>query len=72
MGGSSIGTLFAIQSLGSATGPVTSGFLADHFGLMAVFYFLACTIVVANLFVFLTPIGIQHRYATSGEQRSSD
>jgi FSR family fosmidomycin resistance protein-like MFS transporter len=63
MGGSSIGVLFAIQSLGSATGPVTSGFLADHFGLMAVFYFLAGTIVVANLFVFFTPAGAQHRFA---------
>jgi FSR family fosmidomycin resistance protein-like MFS transporter len=62
MGGSSIGVLFAIQSIGSAAGPITSGLLADRFGLMAVFYFLAGTIVVANLFIFFTPTGVVHRF----------
>jgi MFS family permease len=62
MGGSSIGMLFAIQAIGSATGPFISGLLADRYGLMAVFYFLAVTIVVANMFIFFTPTGEQHRY----------
>jgi MFS family permease len=63
MGGSSIGMLFAIQAIGSASGPFLGGIIADHYGLMAVFYFLACTIVFANLFIFVTPVGIEHRFA---------
>ncbi len=55
MGGTSIGIMFGLQAVGSAIGPLLSGLLADRYGLMAVFYFLAATIVVANLFVFFTP-----------------
>ena len=62
MGGSAIGLLFAIQALGSASGPFLSGLLADRYGLMAVFYFLAGTIVVANMFIFFTPAGVVHRF----------
>jgi hypothetical protein len=29
--------------------------VADHHGLLATFYFLAVTIVIANLFVVFTP-----------------
>jgi MFS family permease len=54
-GGTSIGILFGSQALGAAIGPVTGGVLADHYGLSIVFYFLAGTIVIANLFVFFTP-----------------
>lgn len=63
MGGSSIGMLFAIQAVGSASGPFLGGLIADRYGLWAVFYFLACTIVFANLFIFVTPVGVQHRFA---------
>jgi MFS family permease len=66
MGGSSIGVLFAIQAIGSASGPIISGMLADRYGLMAVFYFLAFTIIVANMFIFFTPLGTQHRFSNSG------
>ena len=31
------------------------GVLADHYGVIATFYFLAATIVVANMFIFFTP-----------------
>ena len=55
MGGTSIGVLFATQSLGSAIGPLIGGMIADRFGLISAFYFLAFTIVVANLFIFLMP-----------------
>ena len=55
MGGTSIGVLFATQAAGSAVGPLAGGLLADRFGLLSTFYFLALTIVVANLFVFLMP-----------------
>jgi MFS family permease len=58
MGGSTIGTLFAIQAVGAACGPFLGGVIADHFGLMSVFYFLACTIIVANLFIFVAPAGV--------------
>ena len=55
MGGTSIGVLFATQALGSAIGPLIAGFLADRYGLFSTFYFLAITIVIANLFIFFMP-----------------
>jgi len=55
MGGSSIGVLFGAQAVGAAVGPLLAGVVADRHGLPATFYFLAATIVVANLFVFWTP-----------------
>jgi sugar phosphate permease len=55
MGGSSIGLLFAIQSLGSSIGPLVCGAIADRHGLLATFYFLVATIIVANVFIFFTP-----------------
>ena len=51
MGGSSIGILFGAQAVGAALGPMLGGMIADRYGLLATFYFLAATIVVANLFV---------------------
>jgi predicted MFS family arabinose efflux permease len=66
MGGSSMGLLFAIQAVGSASGPFIGGLIADAYGIMMVFYFLAATIVVANLFIFVTPIPTQ-RFAPSSE-----
>ncbi len=55
MGGTSIGLLFGLQAVGSSIGPVVGGSLADHFGLMSTFTFLAFTIVFANLFIFFVP-----------------
>src|SRR2546430_4888561 len=55
MGGSSIGLLFGAQAVGGALGPLFGGMVADHYGLLATFYFLAATLVVANLLVFWTP-----------------
>jgi FSR family fosmidomycin resistance protein-like MFS transporter len=55
MGGSAIGFLFATQAIGGAFGPPISGILADQYGIGSVFYFLAATIIIANLFVFFTP-----------------
>jgi len=56
MGGSSIGVLFAIQSLGSSLGPLVCGLIADRYGLPATFYFLVGTIIVANMLIFFTPV----------------
>lgn len=55
VGGTAIGILFATQAAGSALGPMIGGLLADRYGLDAEFYFLAATIVCANLFVLGTP-----------------
>ena len=55
MGGSSIGILFGAQSLGSAVSPLVGGLIADRYGLGATFYFLAGTIVCANLLIMLMP-----------------
>jgi MFS family permease len=51
MAGSSIGVLFGAQAVGAAIGPLLGGLVADRYGLLATFYFLALTIVIANLFV---------------------
>jgi MFS family permease len=59
MGGTSIGVLFAMQSVGAAIGPLIGGLLADRYGLPATFWFLAATIVVANVFILWMP----HRLA---------
>jgi MFS family permease len=61
MGGSAIGLLFASQAFGQAVGPVSAGIVADHYGLMGAFYFLAITIVIANFLVFVTPAGLMKR-----------
>lgn len=55
MGGTAIGVLFGVQAIGGAVGPMIGGFLADRYGLLTVFYFLAFTIVIANLFIFFLP-----------------
>ena len=57
MGGSSIGILFGAQSLGASVAPLIGGVIADRWGLSATFYFLAGTIVCANLFIALMPRG---------------
>ena len=55
LGGSSIGILFGAQAIGAAVGPLVAGMVADRQGLIATFYFLAATIVIANLFIVFTP-----------------
>ena len=55
MGGTSIGILFGAQALGSSVAPLVAGLIADRYGLLAVFWFLAGTIIVANLFIFWMP-----------------
>jgi len=55
MGGSAIGLLFGIQAIGGAIGPFVCGILADQYGLLAAFYFMAITIIIANVFVFFIP-----------------
>jgi FSR family fosmidomycin resistance protein-like MFS transporter len=53
--GTSIGIMFGMQAAGAAIGPVVAGVIADQYGLMSVFYFLAVTIVFANVFMLFIP-----------------
>jgi MFS transporter, FSR family, fosmidomycin resistance protein len=55
LGGTSIGILFGTQAVGSAIGPLIGGLIADRYGITATFYYLAATIVIANLFILITP-----------------
>jgi MFS transporter, FSR family, fosmidomycin resistance protein len=55
MGGSAIGVLFGAQALGASVAPLVGGLIADRWGLSATFYFLAATIVCANLFILAMP-----------------
>ncbi|MDB5746663.1 MAG: sauU [Massilia sp.] len=69
MGGTSIGVLFGMQAVGSSIGPLVGGMLADRYGIMSTFWFLAGVIVVANLFIFLIPVS-EARAAPSGVRPS--
>lgn len=60
MAGTSIGVLFGVQSLGSSFAPLIGGMIADKFGLFSAFYFVAFTIIIANLFIFLMPNDTKH------------
>ncbi len=55
MGGTAIGVMFGVQSVGAAIAPGLGGLIADAYGLIMAFYFMAVTIIIANVFVFLTP-----------------
>ena len=55
MGGTAVGLLFGTQALGAGISPVISGTIADAHGIFAAFYFLAGTIVVANMFILFMP-----------------
>src|SRR5215831_15325119 len=55
MGGTSIGILFGAQALGASIAPLLGGMVADRYGLTMTFWFLAGTIVFANLFILAMP-----------------
>ena len=48
-------TAAAAQSLGASVAPLLGGMIADRYGLTKTFWFLAFTIVVANLFILAMP-----------------
>ena len=58
MGGTSIGLMFGMQSGGQAIAPILGGIVADHYGLMATFYLLAATIIIANVLVAFVPASV--------------
>lgn len=53
--GTTVGTLFTTQALFSTIMPLVGGALADRYGLLSVFYFIAGAVLVANLAVFAVP-----------------
>jgi len=55
VGGTTVSTLFGIQALFAAFSPAICGLIADHFGILYSFYFLASTIFAANFLVYLIP-----------------
>lgn len=55
LGASATSLLFATQAALSVIMPLAGGIIADHFGLPAVFYFIAAIMLCANCIVFLLP-----------------
>jgi MFS family permease len=55
MSGTTVSGLFGIQSLFSGFAPAVCGLIADRFGILYSFYFLASTIFAANFLVYLIP-----------------
>ncbi|MBI1778929.1 MAG: MFS transporter [Proteobacteria bacterium] len=47
--------MFGTQSVLSALMPVVGGMIADAYGLVVVFYFLAATVLIANALAFFVP-----------------
>ena len=65
LGGTSIGILFATQSLLGGVAPVLGGAIADAYGLQASFYFIAATVLAANLLVLAVRDDARHRPSPS-------
>jgi MFS family permease len=63
--GMTVSALFGIQSLFAGFSPAVCGFIADRFGILCSFYFLAFTIFAANLLVYLIPTSVPRREVVS-------
>ena len=55
LGGTGTSLMFGTQSAMATLSPILGGLIADRWGLVAVFYMLAATVMVANVFVLLMP-----------------
>jgi MFS family permease len=55
LGGTTISAFSGAQAIFSSFSPVICGFIADRWGILAAFYFLAATILVANMVVLTIP-----------------
>jgi len=47
--------MFGMQSGAQAVAPILGGIVADQYGLLAAFYLLAATIIIANIMVVWIP-----------------
>ncbi|MBE0616012.1 MAG: MFS transporter [Burkholderiales bacterium] len=68
MAGSATSVLFGAQSLLSGAAPLAGGMIADTWGLAAVFYALAGTMLVANVMVYLLPRHDQGHFHHVGDR----
>jgi MFS family permease len=70
LAGSSVGLQFAVGAIGSAVAPTVCGIIADTYDIFAAFYFLAGSIIVANMMIFFLPdvAAAQHKSATAAPQ----
>jgi sugar phosphate permease len=57
LAGASVGLQFGITAMGSSISPAVFGMIADAFDIYTAFYFLAGTIIFANLLVLPMPSG---------------
>jgi sugar phosphate permease len=57
LAGSGVGLQFGIQHIGASIAPALFGMIADAYDLYTAFYFLAGTILFANLLIFFMPNG---------------
>ena len=55
LAGSGVGMQFGIQAIGAAVAPAVFGIIADAHDLYTAFYFLAATIVFANVLILFVP-----------------
>ncbi len=55
LAGTGVGLQFTITAIGASIAPATFGIIADTWNVYAAFYFLAGTIILANLLVILIP-----------------
>ena len=55
LAGTGVGLQFTILSIGGSIGPALFGLIADTWNVYMAFYFLAGTIIAANLLVFFVP-----------------
>jgi MFS family permease len=55
LGGTTVSVFSGSQSLFSSMSPVLCGFIADRWGILSAFYFLAGTIMLANFIVLAIP-----------------
>jgi sugar phosphate permease len=66
LAGSAVGIQFGVTSLGASVAPIVFGMIADATSVYAGFYFLAGTIICANLLVFFMPDTSSVRPAVAG------
>jgi predicted MFS family arabinose efflux permease len=56
LGGSATSLMFGSQAILATTAPIVGGMIADTWGLVSVFYFLAGGLLTANLALVLLPL----------------
>jgi len=60
--GSATSLMFGTQAILGALAPIVGGLIADHYGLVNVFYFLAALMLFANVLVVMIPKDAERRH----------